>query len=66
MGDKKKLLEIKYRRKVFRFNKKTDRRILGKSLQRKHKKTKIWKPEKDRKKRGSNTERKEQKIGRRN
>lgn len=66
MGDKKKLLEIKYRRKVFRFNKKTDRRILGKSLQRKHKKTKRWKPEKDRKKRDSNTERKEQKIGRRN
>lgn len=66
MGDKKKLLEIKYRRKVFRFNKKTERQILGKSLQRKHKKTKIWKPEKDRKKRDSNTERKEQKIGRHN
>ena len=66
MGDKKKLLEIKYRRTVFRFIKKTERQILGKSLQRKHKKTNRWKPEKDRKKRGSNTERKEQKIGRHN
>lgn len=62
MGDKKKLLEIKYRRNVFRFNKKTERQILRKSLQRKHKKTKRWKTETDRKKRDSNTERKEEKI----
>lgn len=54
MGDKKKLLEIKYRRKVFRFNRKTERQILRISLQRKHKKTKRWKTEKDRKKRDSN------------
>ena len=45
LGDKKKLLEIKYRRNVFRFNKKTERQILRKSLQRKHKKTKRWKTE---------------------
>ena len=64
MGDKRKLLEVKYRRKAFRFSKKTEKRILGKSLQRKHKKTKRWIIEKGRKKRDSNIERKEQKIRR--
>ena len=41
MGDKRKLLEVKYRRKAFRFSKKTEKRILGKSLQRKNKKTEM-------------------------